>query len=164
MAEKIMGMNEASWERHANPLSVYSRIFSFPLFAFAFWSFNIWGITVAIIFAVIISIWLWINPRLFGVPKNTNNWASKVTFGERIWIKFDRDKIPNWHHASFIYFLLLISGSGLVGMIYFTYTKDLGLFLFSSSLCFFGKTWYCDRMAWIFEDMKTQKPFSDWLK
>lgn len=110
IAEKLMGMNENSWQRHANPLSVYSRIFSFPLFALAFWSFNIWGITQAIVFTTVISLWLWINPRLFGVPQSTNNWASKVTFGERIWIKYDRSKIPIWHSVFFIYLLLFPNG------------------------------------------------------
>ncbi len=163
-AEKLMGMSESSWERHANPLSVYSRIFSFPFFAFAFWSYHIWGLVPAIIFAFLVSFWIWMNPRVFGIPKTTNNWASKVTFGERIWLRHDRNDLPKWHSRLFINTLLGVSGLGFFGMAYFTYIKDFGMFLFFSSLCFFGKTWYCDRMAWLYEDMKSRKGYSEWLR
>lgn len=32
-AERLMGMDAASWERHANPLSVYTRYAALPLLA-----------------------------------------------------------------------------------------------------------------------------------
>src|SRR5580704_963594 len=89
-------MDEKTWQRHANPWSVWTRYLTLPLLVFIIWS-RIW---IGLWFLPLLSlglIWLFLNPRAFSKPKTTNNWASKGTFGERIWLARKRVPIPNNH-------------------------------------------------------------------
>lgn len=81
---KLMSMDDATWERHANPISVWTRVITgLPTILLAVWSIKLigWASLVIIVLAIL---WLWLNPRLFSPPHTTNNWASKATFGERV--------------------------------------------------------------------------------
>lgn len=159
----IMSMNDSVWRRHANPISVWSRILTgLPLLLTAIWSLHwigIWAIAL-IILAVL---WLWLNPRLFSAPRNTNNWASKVTLGERVWLNRKQVAIAA-HHSTCAIFLSLTAGLGFVtavtGAIFaLPFPMWLG-----ASISWLGKMWFCDRMVWLFEDMKNHnEEYSSWL-
>ncbi|MEM7317386.1 MAG: DUF6653 family protein [Pseudomonadota bacterium] len=82
LSERAMGMNEQTWARHANPLSVYSRFSVLPLMSLAIWSRETLGWWVLLPVALV-CLWTWWNPRAFGVPSATDTWASRGTFGER---------------------------------------------------------------------------------
>ena len=163
-SEKLMGMNDSTWERHSNPVSVYSRIFSYPLIILALWSYHFWDLLYALGLGISVVLWLYVNPRLFKVPRSTNNWASKVTFGERIWLHHEnRTEIPCHHSKIFISTLLIVSGIGFIGTIYFSMIADFKLTLLASLMCWGAKVWYCDRMVWLFEDMKNFEKYSAWV-
>ena len=94
---KLMSMDEATWERHANPWSVWTRVVSgLQLRLTAIWSARPLGYWSGLyIFAV--GVWVWLNPRLFSVPSKTGNWGSKFTFGERMWLNISELSIPGRH-------------------------------------------------------------------
>ena len=160
---KIMSMDDTTWQRHANPLSVWTRVVTgLPVLILAIWSIKLlqgWSLlSITLAF-----LWLWLNPRLFNKPKNTDNWASKVTFGERIWLARKTVAIPV-HHARWAMFLSLVAGIGFVTAMIGAYLNILLPTLVGGIISWFGKMWFCDRMVWLFEDMKNTDPqYASWL-
>lgn len=151
--EKLMSMNEQTWERHASPWSVWTRVITgLPLTFSAVWSIKPLGYySVAII--AMTALWLWLNPRLFSPPKNLNSWASKVTLGERIWLKTSKDLLP-CHHSNWVLFLSIMAGIGFLVGITGAYYNLLLPTLIGGVISWFSKMWFCDRMVWLFEDMQ----------
>jgi len=159
-----MSMDDATWERHANPISVWTRVVTgIPVIFASVWSVKYfgWWSLIAIFIAVL---WLWLNPRLFSPPKNTDNWASKVTFGERIWLNRFKHPIPE-HHVKWASFLSIVGGIGfLVGVIGSFLNRYLPA-IAGGLIAWFGKMWFGDRMVWLYEDMKDSRPeYRSWLK
>ena len=151
--EKMMSMNDSSWKRHANPISVWTRVVTgLPLTFGAIWSIQSLGY-LSIIPLSLTGLWLWLNPRLFPIPKNTDNWASKVTFGERLWLKRTKSSIPK-HHRNWILFLSVIAGIGFLMGIVGAYLNILLPTLLGGTISWFGKMWFCDRMVWLYEDLQ----------
>lgn len=164
MFTRLMSMNDKTWQRHANPWSVWTRVVTgIPVVFFAVWSINalgVWGLPVLVISCA----WLWLNPRLFPVPKNTNNWASKVTFGERVWLNRSKIEVPK-HHLRCIGPLLIATGFGFLIGIVGAYYHQLFPAVLGGVVSWFGKMWFCDRMVWLYEDMKGSSPeYTNWLK
>lgn len=157
-------MDDATWERHANPLSVWTRVVTgIPVIFGAVWSikhFGLWSLFILFISVL----WLWLNPRLFSRPKYTNNWASKVTFGERVWLNRSKIKIPQ-HHVKWANFLSLVGGVGFLVGIVGAYMNFLLPVVVGGLMSWFGKMWFGDRMVWLYEDMKDLNPeYKDWLR
>lgn len=65
-------MDEATWERHANPWSVWTRFTAWPLLALAVWS-RVWLRRWAIFPIAVAVLWTWLNPRIFDRPRSTDN-------------------------------------------------------------------------------------------
>ena len=92
--ERLMGMSEATWKRHASPWSVWTRTPILPLLALAVWARD-WIGWWCLIPVSLLVIWTFLNPRAFPVPKRTDNWASKGTFGERVFSTEGPCQSPN---------------------------------------------------------------------
>jgi hypothetical protein len=153
---KLMSMDEATWARHANPMSVWTRVITgIPLTFCAVWSIQILGYQSIVVIAVV-ALWFWLNPRLFPIPKSTDNWASKVTLGEQIWLNEPKSSIPN-HHRNWIIFLTTMAGIGFIVGITGAYYNILLPTLVGGTISWFGKMWFCDRMVWLYEDMQLRK-------
>lgn len=161
---KLMSMDDAVWQRHANPLSVWSRIITgIPVIFLAIWSIKSLGYCSYLLIALAV-LWLWLNPRLFPSPKHTNNWASKVTFGERVWINRFKTPIPT-HHIKWAHSLSAIAGIGFIIGIVGAFSHLLLPTIAGGLISWFGKMWFCDRMVWLFEDMKdSNSQYKSWLK
>ncbi|MEZ9386764.1 DUF6653 family protein [Vibrio lentus] len=161
--EKLMSMDESTWHKHSNPLSVYTRFTFLPLISLAFWSRDWIGIYSVL--AILASFfWVWINPRLFQAPDTTNNWASKGTFGERIYLNRNVEPIP-FHHVKPILVLQSLTGLGLPVFVYGLWNLDLTLVVFGNLWIAVFKAWFVDRMVWLYLDMKDTKPeYANWLK
>ena len=161
---RLMSMDNGVWERHANPLSVWTRaITSLPILLFAVWGIRLigwWSLaTITIAF-----LWIWLNPRLFSPPRNTNNWASKVTFGERVWLNRSTCPIPT-HHAQWADFLSMVAGIGFLVAVIGAFFNILLPTISGGLISWFGKMWFCDRMVWLYEDMKDTNPeYRSWLR
>ncbi len=145
-------MDDETWKKHSNPWSVITRNTVTPILVIAFWS-RIWLGIYSIIPITLSLIWMYVNPRIFSVPKSTNNWASKGVFGEKVWLNRDKIPVPEYHKKE-PNILSIISGIGFLFVILGTLILDMWLVLFGGAIQFTCKLWFVDRMVWLYEDMK----------
>lgn len=155
-------MDEKTWMRHANPWSVWTRVFTLPLLILAIWS-RVWLGWAAIVPIAALVIWLWINPRAFPPPRSTRNWASKAVLGERVWL--NRNRVPiHSHHERAATLLSALSALGLPFLAWGLYQLAIWPTLLGFVLVLFGKLWFVDRMVWLFEDMTdASAEYRSWL-
>ena len=139
--ERSMAMTDATWARHANPLSGWTRLPILPLLAPI-------GLLVA---------WTLLNPRAFPPPSSTDNWASKGTFGERAWLNRKSVPIPD-HHARWAAGLSAASALSLIPMVWGLWALDPFAAALGAILASAFKIWFVDRMVWLYEDMKDAAP------
>ncbi len=143
-----MTMDDATWARHANPYSVYSRFTTLPLLTLAIWS-RVWLGWWCLIPIALTILWIWYNPRAFSPPKSTDNWASRITLGERLYLNRQNVPIPE-HHAPVLKIIMVIATSGICILIYglfflIPWAAICGLLLSAVS-----KLWFVDRMVWLY--------------
>jgi len=160
----LMSMDDMTWKRHANPLSVWSRVITgLPVLLAAVWSIRSMG-WWSIMIILPAFFWIWLNPRLFSPPQKTDNWASKVTFGERVWLNRTRVPIPK-HHSRWAIFLSVVAGFGFIIAVIGAYHHLTFPTVSGGLISWFGKMWFCDRMVWLYEDTKNLNPeYKSWLK
>lgn len=152
IAEKLMLMDEESWQRHSNPWSVYTRFSILPLMSLAFYS-RVWLELYSLIPILLSFIWIWLNPRVFGIPSFTDNWASMGTFGERLYLTRKVKPIPE-HHLLPAKMLQVLAGMGLPVFIYGVYSLDITALVFGNLWIMLFKAWFVDRMVWLYKDMQ----------
>jgi hypothetical protein len=152
----IFQMDDNTWERHANPWSVWSRTTVLPALILAAWS-RVWIGWWAFVPATIALMWTWFNPRLFGKPTSLDSWASRCVLGERIWVKRDEVPVPK-HHRLVPNVLNVVSGTGMLFVIWGVAQLSVWPTLFGAMLVYAGKLWFLDRMVWLYEDMKDATP------
>ena len=157
----LFTMKDETWEKHANPWSVWSRMITLPILVLAIWS-RIWIGWYGWVIVGILVIWLILNPKAFKKPNSTKNWASKAVLGERIWLNRKIISIPKGH--SFMAILLnTINGSGLPFLIYGLYHFNFWITILGTIIIYAGKMWFLDRMVWLFEDMKNKhEEYNNW--
>lgn len=161
---RLFRMTDSVWARHANGWSVWTRIASFPLIVLALWSHAWIGWLGAVAAVAAVAVWIWLNPRIFAVPAHTDSWASKVTFGERVWLNRKAVAIPA-HHATMAQLLSGVAGIGFVVAVVGAVTTSIWPTLVGVILVYGGKLWFCDRMVWLYEDMKDRDPtYRSWLR
>ncbi|HRO25640.1 MAG TPA: hypothetical protein PLR07_15240 [Promineifilum sp.] len=155
-------LSDETWRRHANPWSVWTRYAAFPVLVVALWSiYWIGGWSLAPIFAVVL--WLVINPRAFPPPASTDNWASKAVLGERIWVGLPRAQVPR-RHAVVPRVASAVAGVALLPLAWGLFRRDAATTALATALVMLAKTWFVDRMVWLFEDMKDTNPeYRSWL-
>ncbi|MBC3767100.1 DUF6653 family protein [Neptunicella marina] len=162
-AQSTMLMDENAWARHANPKSVYSRFSILPLLSLAIWSRE-WIGWYCVIAIALCLLWTWLNPRLFGPPKTTNNWASMGTFGERIFLATDKKDLPT-HHQHVCLLLQLFTAIGVPILFYGWVTLNIWAVVLGNLWVMLFKAWFVDRMVWLYLDLKdTQPEYASWLK
>lgn len=161
--ENLMAMDEATWARHANPWSVWTRVPVLPLFALAVWS-RAWLSWWCLVPAGLLVLWTLYNPRAFPPPAITDTWASKATFGERVWLNRKAVPIPD-HHARFAHILSAVSAIGLLPMAYGLWAYEPFATGLGVVLVIIGKLWFLDRMVWLYDNMRVVHPdYAAWLR
>lgn len=161
--ERSMAMTDAVWMRHANPWSVWTRFTCLPLIILAIWS-RIWLGWWALFPLVLAILWTWANPRVFPVPSTTDTWASKGTFGERVFLNRHNVPIPE-HHRRWAIGLGAGSALGLIPLVWGIWVFDVTMTVLGIVLMVLPKVWFVDRMVWLFEDMKDADPtYDSWLR
>lgn len=152
IAEHVMSMDEVTWQRHAHPLSVYTRYLGLPLLAIGVWS-RVWLSWWALLPIAVAIVWIWANPRIFPKPISTDNWASKAVLGERVLLNRKAVPIPTGHSRAAL-LLAILNGLASLLAIYGLVMLDLWPTLAGIGGVILAKTWFLDRMVWLFEDMK----------
>lgn len=149
-AERLMSMDDATWRRHANPLSGWTRMLTaLPLLLLALWS-RVWLGWWSVLPIAMAVFWIWWNPRAFGEPASFDSWMSRGVLGERIYIDH-RAELPA-HHLTAARTLALASLPGMIVMIWGIVALWWEGAVFGGLLAVIPKIWFVDRMAWIFQD------------
>ncbi|MBR9766063.1 MAG: hypothetical protein GYB53_21735 [Rhodobacteraceae bacterium] len=151
LSERLMLMDEAAWARHANPWSGWSRLATLPLLSLAIWS-RVWIGTWAWAPVALVLAWVWLNPRLFPVPRRTDNWMSRGVLGERVWLARRKVPIPG-HHARAAMILSALSGLGAMVLGLGLWALSPGWTVAGLVLSMGAKLWFLDRMVWLRQDM-----------
>lgn len=155
-------LSDETWMRHANPLSVWTRYAAFPFLVAAIWS-RMWLGWWALLPLGIVVAWLIWNPRAFPPPRSTDNWASKAVLGERVWLDHPKAEIPR-QHLVVARITTALGFVGAAGLIWGLYMFDLAATLLGMVLTVTAKSWFIDRMVWLFDDMKDSRPeYRSWL-
>lgn len=147
LSERIMGMDDATWARHSNPVSGWSRVSILPLIALAVWS-RAWFGWHALWLLALVLLWTWLNPRLFNPPKSEKAWMTKGVLGERIWLARKQQPIPQ-HHVRATNILNVVSGIGVVILVAGLWRLDIGLTIAGLVTSMGAKLWFLDRMVWL---------------
>ena len=132
-------LSEKTWERHANPWSGWTRVFSMPAIALGLFLHNFW-----ILGGVII--WTIINPMIFPKPKSVDNWMSKGVLGEQLYYrngKKFRSDLPT--------LLNILNVPVFIAFLYFGWQQELLAMIFSGLLTMTIKFWFIDRMVATYE-------------
>jgi uncharacterized protein DUF6653 len=155
-AERLMGMNEAVWLRHANPLSVWTRFTCLPLLVLPIYGRTWFGWWALPLFLLAVA-WTWYNPRAFPPPADFGSWASRATLGERIYLARDRYDVAS-HHVRAARTLAAMSALGLIPLIYGLIVLDPWATLLGLVATVLPKVWFVDRMVWIHADLTNTTP------
>ena len=154
-------LDNESWLRHANPWSVILRNTVLPALVLAFWS-RLWLGLWAVIPVAFVLLWMWVNPRIFPAPQSLDHWSSKAVLGERVWLNRDAVPVPE-HHRIFPNLLSIVSGTGMLFVLWGVLMFDPWPALFGMALVYCGKLWFLDRMVWLWEDMKdANEEYRNW--
>jgi hypothetical protein len=158
---KAFNLTDDNWMRHANPWSVWTRYSVLPVIIAAFWS-RVWISWWAAIPAAIAILWMFLNPIFFAKASSTRNWASRAVLGERVWLARDTVAVPE-HHRVLPHFLNLVSSFGMVVAIWGIVALNPTLAVFGTIITMVGKSWYLDRMVWLYGEMKAEtEEYSSW--
>ncbi len=155
-AERLMGMQDADWRRHANPLSVWSRFSCLPLLVLAIYA-RTWIDWWALPLFALAAAWTWINPRAFPPPAGFGSWASRATLGERIFLARDTYDIAD-HHTRAAHILTTLSAFGLLPLAYGLTVLNPWATLTGLIATILPKLWFCDRMVWLHADLTGTTP------
>jgi len=157
---RIFRLTDDNWMKHANPWSVWTRYSVLPLIILAFWS-RAWIGWWSVIPILISLAWMFFNPVFFKKAKSTKNWASKAVLGERVWSNRNKINVPEYHKA-LPKILNGISSAGMILSIWAIVTLSTWPAILGIALAYLGKSWYLDRMVWIYEDMKHLPEYGKW--
>ena len=155
-------LNDESWMKHANPISVYTRYTVLPVLVLAIWT-RAWLGWWSLLPVTLAMLWLFFNPILFDKPASTKNWASRAVMGERIYLNRDRVALPAHHQTPLYAVLNTLSSAGLLLAIWAALSYSLSLAILGITLAYLGKSWFLDRMVWLYQDMKqTDETYQSW--
>lgn len=149
--ERSMSMDDATWARHANPLSFWTRVPILALLALAIWS-RVWIGWWCLVPVGVLIVWTLVNPRAFPPPASVNNWASQAVLGERYWLDRKTREIPT-RHAQRAMILSVLSGASIIPLAYGLWVLDPWAAFAGAMLSSVFKLWFCDGMAWLAADM-----------
>lgn len=149
--ESSMAMSDTTWARHANPLSFWTRVPILMLLTLAIWS-RVWIGWWCLVPVAGLMAWTFANPRAFPPPTHLDDWASKAVLGERHWLARKTAPIPH-RHARGAMVLSTLSGLSLIPAAYGLWVLNPWAAFLGALLASMFKLWFCDRMAWLTEDM-----------
>ncbi len=158
----LFNLTDENWMKHANPVSVWTRYSVLPVIVLAFWS-RAWIGWWCLIPGIASLLWMFFNPVLFSKPKSTRNWASRSVLGERVFLNRDQVGIPAIHKGPIHKILNAVSSLGMLLAIWAIVYYSVWGAILGVALAYLGKSWYLDRMVWLYEDMKNAtEEYASW--
>ncbi|MBN8290605.1 hypothetical protein JI664_01375 [Rhodobacter sp. NTK016B] len=159
---QVFRLTDDNWMKHANPWSVWTRYSVLPLIVLAFWS-RIWIGWWCLIPGIASLLWVFLNPIFFPKPRSTRNWASRSVLGERVYLNRDKVDIPDIHKTPLYGILNAISSIGMLIAIWAIVYYSVWGAVLGVALAYLGKSWYLDRMVWLYDMMKSQsEDYQSW--
>lgn len=159
---RAFNLTDDNWMKHANPISVWTRYSVLPLIVLAFWS-RAWMGWWCLAPGITAILWMFFNPVFFNKPKSTKNWASKAVLGERVFLNRDEVSIPESHITPLHGILNIISSIGMLLSIWAIIYYSIWAAILGVALAYLGKSWYLDRMVWLYDDMKSEnETYQSW--
>lgn len=155
-AERLMGMSDADWRRHAHPLSGWTRFAILPAFALAAWS-RVWLGWWALVPVAALVVWTFVNPRAFPPPADYGAWMTRGVLGERLWLGRSGRALPA-HHVRAAWMTTAVAASGLPALGWGLWALDPFATLLGLALSVGGKAWFLDRMVWLHADVTGSTP------
>ena len=152
---QVFRLTDDNWMKHANPWSVWTRYSVLPLIVLAFWS-RVWIGWWCLIPGIASLLWLFVNPIFFPKPRSTRNWASRSVLGERVYLNRDKVDIPDIHKTPLYAILNAISSIGMLIAIWAIVYYSVWGAVLGVALAYLGKSWYLDRMVWLYDMMKSE--------
>ena len=149
-------LSDETWRRHANPWSVWTRYAAFPLLVLAVWSYHAIGWWAVVPVAATVG-FLYVNPRLFPPPRSTRSWASRAVLGERVWLKEGKGFLPDQDPRIFLV-LTAIALANIAALSWGVVQSDAALMIVSTVNVLAGKSWFIDRMVWLFSERVRTSP------
>jgi hypothetical protein len=148
---RAFGLEGDSWQRHANPWSVYTRIPIPPLLVAAIWSRHRIG-WWSLVPVGLVGAWTAVNPRAFPPPRSLDHWASRGVLGETVWAKRKEVPVPARHRVAPVV-LGAVSAAGVPFVARGLVVRDGWMVLFGLAVQMAGKVWFIDRMAILHDDV-----------
>jgi hypothetical protein len=154
---KFFLLDSERWRRHSNPWSVWSRYTVLPLFVLSglIRDWNGWWSLILLIIALC---WVFLNPLIFKRPATITSWASKAVLGEQIYLNRDQKPLPEQHQTPLFGILYGISAFGLMLTVWAVYQFDFLMCVVGILITYVGKSWFLDRMVWLYLDVHDQSP------
>ena len=149
---RFMSVSDATWDRHTNPWSGWSRLAIPALFALAVWS-RAWIGWWSLLCVLAVVGWTWWNPRAFPPPTSVANWMSRAVLGERVWRDRGHRDIPE-HHIAVPELIILVSSLGVLPLAWGLWQYDVWAVIAGLVLITGGKLWFLDRMVWLRRDTR----------
>jgi hypothetical protein len=157
----IFQLDDQNWLKHSNPWSVYSRYSVLPILIIAIWSRE-WIWYYSLISILLSVLWAYYNPRFFSKPKTTKTWASRAVFWERVYLSHAATPIPD-HHVSMLKIINSVMPIGVSFLVYGLWALSIWPTIIGTVIVIIWKTWFLDRMVWIYMDMKEgNKEYKSW--
>ncbi len=158
-----MALDDAAWERHANPWSAWTRAPILPGLCLAIWA-RVWIGWWCLVPIAALMVWNWWNPRAFPPPETTTSWASRAVMGERVWLARGEVAIPD-HHRIWAALLSAISSVGLPFVLWGLWALEVWPLVFGILIGMGAKFWFLDRMVWLYDDMaERHPPYAAWMR
>ena len=76
--------------------------------------------------------------------------------GERVYLNRDKIEIPDVHKTPLYSILNITSFAGMLIAIWAIIYYSIWATVLGVSLAYLGKSWYLDRMVWLYEMMKSE--------
>ena len=104
------------------------------------------------------------EPSRLRPPQDLNNWGSKVTLGERVWLNRVQVPIPA-QHAKMAWITSVLIFPGIAILAYGLYALSIWPTVLGTALVILAKVWFCDRMVWLYEDMRKENAvYASWVQ
>ncbi|QMV14840.1 DUF6653 family protein [Vibrio spartinae] len=156
----LFHLDDNGWGRHANPWSVWTRYSVLPLFIIA-GLLREWNGWLSLLILVMALVWMFLNPILFPKPLSLQSWATQSVLGERIYLNRDKEPLPKVHQLPLFMILHLTSTLGLILAGWGVYQYDIQLCILSVLITYLAKSWFLDRMVWLYCDFSREHQSSE---